>query len=77
MNYLDSVFKYLVGSSEEGTRLFSVVHREVINGQWHKLKYRKIHLNIKKIKFTVKVIKHWYRLPREVVESPSLEVLHC
>lgn len=31
-------------------------------------------LNIRKNFFTTGAIKHWNRLPREVVESPSLEV---
>ena len=24
--------------------------------------------------FTVRVVRHWYRLPREVVDAPSVEV---
>lgn len=38
-----------MGSREEGTRLFPVVPKEVINRQEHKLKYRQIHLNIRKM----------------------------
>ncbi|KGL78159.1 hypothetical protein N309_02613, partial [Tinamus guttatus] len=39
-----------------------------------KLKHRKFHLHVRKNFFTVWVTEPWNRLPREVVESPSLEI---
>ena len=43
-------------------------------GHGHKLKHRRVPLNIRKHFFTMRVTEHWHRLPREVVESLSLEI---
>lgn len=47
---------------------------ERIRGSEYKLIHSKFYLNIRKIFFIVRVIKNWSRLPREVVDSPFLEI---
>ena len=41
-------------------------------GNSFKLKEGKFRLDRRKKLFTMRVVKHWKRLPREVVDAPSL-----
>ena len=40
-----------------------------------KLEHRKFHTNMQKNFFKVRVTEHWSRLPRELVESPPMEII--
>jgi len=51
-----------------------VVPSDRTRGNSHKLKHKNLYLNTRKNFFILRVTEHWYRLPRGVVESPSLEV---
>jgi len=43
-------------------------------GNGFKVKEGRFRLDIKKKFFTLKVVRHWNRLPRKTVDVPSLEV---
>ena len=72
---LIAVYKYLErGSEVDGAGLFPVVPSNRTMGNEQKLRCRKFHTNTRKKFFTVRVLEHWNRLAREVVESPSLVI---
>jgi len=70
------IFQCLKGAySESGAGLFSLLTGDRTRGNSLKLcQVVKFRLDIRNHFFTERVVKHWNRLPREVIESPSLDV---
>jgi len=72
---LRAVFQYLKGAyRKDGEGLFSRVCSDRTRGNGSKLKEGRFRLDIKKKFFTMRIVKHWHRLPREAVAASSLEV---
>jgi len=71
---LMAAFQYLKGAyRKDGEYLFlkACYNRTRSNG--FKLRQGRFRLDIRKNFFTVRIVKHWKKLPREAVKAPSLE----
>jgi len=73
---LINVCKYLKGGGRQRheARLFSMVCRDRTRNNDLELVHRNFHTNTPKNFFRVMVTEHWNKLPREVVESPTVDI---
>ena len=70
--YLIGIFRYLKGANKkDGEKLFTRACSDRTRGNSFKLKEGRFRLDIRKKFFTMGVVKHWNRLPRDAVNAPG------
>ena len=77
---LIAAFQHLKGAyRKDGENLFSKPCCDRTRSNGFKLREGRFRLDIKKKKkfFTIKVVKHWNRLPRDVVDALSVETFRA
>ena len=75
---LIAAFQYLKGAYKKGGEgLFTRACSDRTRSNSFKLQEGRFRLDVRKKFFTVRVVRHWNRLPREVVDVPSLEVFEA
>ncbi|KAK4808144.1 hypothetical protein QYF61_025485 [Mycteria americana] len=71
---LTAACQYFKGAyRKDGDRLFSRACCDRTRSNGFKLREGRFRLVLRKKFFTMRVVRHWNRLPREVVDAPSLE----
>jgi len=71
---LIAAFQYLKEACrKDGENIFSKAGCDRTRSNDFKIREGRFRLDIRKKFFTMRVVKHWNRLPREAVEAPSLE----
>ena len=72
---LRAAFQYIKGAYKKAVEgLFTRACNDRTRGNGFKLKEGRFRLDVSKKFFTVRVVRHWNRLPREGVDAQSLEV---
>jgi len=75
---LIAAFQYLKGAyRKDGKNIFSRACCDRTRSNGFKLREDRFRLDRSKKFFMIKVVKRWNRLPREVVEAPSLETFNA
>ena len=62
------------GRGGGGADLFSLVSRARVCGKGSKLRQGRFRADIRKHLFAKREVKHWNKIPAEVVDAPSLSV---